>query len=110
MLKSDLKLDVLDMSVELRFNSEGISSKFKVGMSENISEMLIEEEAEQLNKNLDEIASIVNKAIIRDFANEIAETCDDDLSLIDFMRMVNKDSNLREALNTLMEALDTVKK
>lgn len=110
MLKSNLELDIFSLSVELKLTNEGISSCFSVDMNNDISEMLTEKDSEKIKNNLDEISKTINKAIIRDFANEIANDIEnslkDKLSFEDFIGMVNKDEKLRNALDTLVKAIN----
>lgn len=110
MLKSNLELDILNLSVEFKLTSKGISSCYSVDMNDDISEMLTDVEVKKIKKNLDEISETINKAVIRDFANEIANDVEnslkDKLSFEDFIGMVNKDENLRNALDALVKAIN----
>lgn len=110
MLKLNLELDILNLSVEFKLTNKGISSCYSVDMNDDISEMLTEVEAKKIKKNLDEISETINKAVIRDVANEITNDVEnslkDKLSFEDFIGMVNKDEELRNALDTLVKAIN----
>ena len=110
MLKSE-NLDILNLSVKLNFEDDGITSTFRTGMNRAIGDMLTDEESKKISKNLSEMAKIINDAIMRDFAYDFSDFIDDlssdDLSddFNDFINKINEDRKLRDALDTLMEAI-----
>ena len=106
MLKSE-NLDILNLSVKLNFGDDGITSTFKTDIDKSIGDMLTNKESEKIKKNLNEISNVINDAIMRDFECDLSDFIDD-LSLDDFddfINKINKDKELRNALDTLMEAL-----
>ena len=111
------KIDVLDMSVNLEINENGIGSTFAIGINSYIQDMLTDTDLKRVNDNLREIANIVNKVVVDDVAADIAKIMlevedDNDFSPVkfsDFIEAINKDKELKSALDIVMNALDEMR-
>jgi len=121
MFETDLDFDILDLSAELKLTDKGIETTFKCGMNSEIENILTEEEDKKISDSLDQISKTINKAIIRDFANDISKTFLDetkdkakddlfDLSFSEFMELINSNKELQDALDNVRNAFDAAKR
>lgn len=110
MLELNSKVDILDLSVRIHATDKGLSTAFRGGVNGSIKDILTRDEFEKVGSNIKEISTIINDAIIREIEKDLLEESPlDGLSFIDFMKAIDEDEGLKDALDNVMKFFDKAK-